>query len=86
MRNWRKQSQDLKQEGRAPGVLRRVWVRAGSGAELSAMGGIKKLSATHPLQLERQTCCSMSANSCYNLPTGELVISLLVFPCFLFSR
>lgn len=61
------------------------WVRAGSGAELSAMGGIRKLSATHPLQLERQTCCSMSANSCYNLPTGKLVI-LLVFPCFLFSR
>lgn len=46
----------------------------------------EKLAAPHPLQLESQNCCSMLANFGYNLPTGEVEISLLVFPCFLFPR
>lgn len=56
------------------------------GAVLSAMRHPEKLAAPHPLQLESQSCCSMLANFGYNLPTGEVEISLLVFSPVFFSQ
>lgn len=70
----------------APGGPNEFGLGLCEGTEPCASWDTPAARCFFPLQLESQNYCSMLSNFSYNLPTGEAEISLLVFPCFLFSR